>query len=225
MAAPQHAFTPRKKTLLDEFLSKLYTLNPSGGRPSALTIIPRAKNIGIEVYTNQPGDDKPISVNLLPIQFFSLFGAIRNLTTAPSGTTQEMIVKSNFRGREKVDVPYPVAKIQFGRDNEGVIFIRILAKGRANIKFSIQLDELSEFSNPDNSAMDPGVASAMATVGYVDFVTKYAAEVMATKFNELDEKPSPAAGGNGGGWDRPAAAPARQAPAVAPGDFDDAVYF
>ena len=191
-------FTPREKTILDEFRSKLYALNPTGGRQSALTWIPRAKNIGLEIYTNHPGDDKPMSVNLLPFQAYAVFDAMVRMVN--SGPDQGVVfeIKTEFRGKEKLDRPVVMARLTVATDEQGVGYIQLAMKDRPKIKFMLQFDDLSSVANMDGSAMSPAESSKLFVASYVAVLQRYCMYQLNKKFEAAAVEGGNAGGGQGG---------------------------
>lgn len=191
-------FTPREKTILDEFRSKLYALNPTGGRQSALTWIPRAKNIGLEIYTNHPGDDKPMSVNLLPFQAYAVFDAMVRMVNGGPDNGVVFEIKTEFRGKEKLDRPVVMARLTVATDEQGVGYIQLAMKDRPKIKFMLQFDDLSSVANMDGSAMSPAESSKLFVASYVSVLQRYCMYQLNKKF-EASAAESANGGGQGGG--------------------------
>ena len=199
------------------------------GRFSSLTMQLVKNNPRLTVYTNDPNDateknnNGRIQANLDAPTFFALIALLRRAVafrpTAEEKEFKETVVNSNFTffGGKRSDKPLVVSEIKVGKDQEGCVWISVLAynKERPRIKFVFgpaydykNAIYYHNFLHIDGTPFTKAEMSVLYAEGYINVLSELMAHLMVTEF--VDTRPEQdngggnrrQGGGGGGGYQR-----------------------
>lgn len=206
------AFTnlpPRKKIALDNRKLNLSVPCPSApGKFSSLSWRLVANNPRICVYTNDPADMTEKNGNGLiaaaldaPV-FFMLVNMLYKVIDAAPGHREKIENKNYiFPGGKRSEKPVVVSEIIIGKDDEGVVFISVVAydKSRPRIKFDMLPNEFHNFYHKNGEQFTKAEASALYAKGYVECLKGLMTHLLVTEWTEPERKDNDRQGGNRGG--------------------------
>lgn len=203
---------PRKKIALDNRKLSLFAPCPSApGKTASLSWRLVSNNPRITVYTNDPADMTEKNGNGLiaaaldaPI-FFMLMRLMYNIIDAAPGT-KEKIENKNFifPGGKRSEKPVVVSEIIVGKDDDGVVFISVVAydKQRPRIKFELLPSEFHSLYHQNGQQFTKGEASALYARGYIQCLEGLMSHLLVTEWVEPEKKDNGNnrnGGGNRGG--------------------------
>lgn len=192
--------TPRKKVALDNKKLSLYAPCPSApGKISSLSWRLVSNNPRIDVYTNDPADmternkNGLISAALDAPVFFSLMQILYQTIDAP-GVIRNKIENKNFifPGGKRSDKPVITGEIIVGKDEDGVIWISVLAydKERPKIKFQLLPTDFHNYFHGDGSVYGKGEISKLYAKGFIRLLEGIMTHLLVTEYVEPEKKPT-----------------------------------
>ncbi len=197
---------PRKKIALDNRKLSLYAPCPSApGKSSSLSWRLVSNNPRICVYTNDPADMTEKNQNGLiaaaldaPV-FFMLMQLLYKTIDGPNGV-KEKIENKNFifPGGKRSEKPVVVSEIIVGKDDDGVVFISVVAfdKSRPRVKFELVPNEFHSLFHQNGQPFTKGEASALYARGYMQCLEGLMTHLLVTEWVEPEKKDN---GNNRGG--------------------------
>lgn len=203
---------PRKKIALDNRKLALSAPCPSApGKFSTLSWRLVTNNPRITVYTNDPADmteknqNGLISAALDAPVFFMLMKMLYKIVDAPAGT-KEKIENRNyiFPAGKRSEKPVVVSEIIIGKDEEGVVFISVVAydKNRPRIKFDLVPNEFHTLYHQNGQQFTKAEASELYARGYIKCLEGLMNHLLVTEWVEPEKKDNGNnrnGGGNRGG--------------------------
>lgn len=203
---------PRKKIALDNRKLSLFAPCPSAaGKVSSLSWRLVSNNPRICVYTNDPADMTEKNGNGLiaaaldaPV-FFMLMKMIGKVIDAAPGH-REKIENKNFifPGGKRSEKPVVVSEIIVGKDEEGVVFLSVVAydKSRPRIKFDLLPNEFHALYHKSGEQFTKAEASALYAQGYLKCLEGLMTHLLVTEWVEPERKDNDRQGGRGGNQQR-----------------------
>ena len=203
---------PRKKIALDNRKLSLFAPCPSApGKTASLSWRLVSNNPRITVYTNDPTDMTEKNGNGLiaaaldaPV-FFMLMRLMYKIIDAPNGT-KEKIENKNFifPGGKRSEKPVVVSEIIVGKDDDGVVFISVVAydKQRPRIKFELVPGEFHSLYHQNGQQFTKAEASDLYARGYIQCLEGLMSHLLVTEWVEPEKKDNGnnrKGGGNRGG--------------------------
>lgn len=195
------AFTnlpPRKKIALDNRKLALSAPCPSApGKFATLSWRLVSNNPRISVYTNDPADMTEKNGNGLiaaamdaPV-FFALMRLMYKIIDGPNGVKEKIENKNYiFPGGKRSEKPVVVSEIIVGKDDEGVVFISVVAydKSRPRIKFELLPNEFHCLYHQNGQQFTKAEASEIYARGYMQCVEGLMTHLLVTEWVEPEKK-------------------------------------
>lgn len=189
---------PRKKIALDNRKLALSAPCPSApGKFATLTWRLVSNNPRITVYTNDPADMTEKNGNGLiaaaldaPI-FFALVSLLYKIIDGPNGVKEKIENKNHiFPGGKRSEKPVVVSEIIVGKDDEGVVFISVVAydKSRPRIKFELIPNEFHCFYHQNGQQFTKAEASDLYARGYMQCLEGLMTHLLVTEWVEPEKK-------------------------------------
>lgn len=210
---------PRKKIALDNRKLSLSAKCPSApGKYSTLIWSLVNNNPRVTVYTNDPADATPkndngrISANMDAPNFFALLELLEQVSNA-EGPTRMKIENKNFifPGGKRSEKPVVVSELVVGKDDNGIIWISVLAydKERPKIKFQFLPNEFHNYIERSGEPFNPANLSKLYVKGYINLMRGIMTNLLVSEYVEPPKKEE---GNNRGGksWGRQESAPVKE---------------
>jgi hypothetical protein len=162
-------------------------------------------NPRVTVYTNEQDDAKNnygmITAALDPIAFGSLLELLDDLANKPGANNVKYKVDSltlvqNEESRQRETKL--TASVVVGRDEEGVIWISVIADGRPKFKFEFGNFKFHKFFHPDGTQMTKAELSTIAAKATVKFLNSIFATYVTNNYEHIP----PSNFKKGGGYNR-----------------------
>ncbi len=196
---------PRKKIALDNRKLSLSAPCPSApGKRSSLSWRLVSNNPRITVYTNDPADMTEKNQNGLiaaaldaPV-FFTLMQMLYKIVDGPNNVKEKIENKNYiFPAGKRSEKPLVVSEIIIGKDEEGVVFISVVAydKSRPRIKFELLPNEFHALYHQNGQQFTKEEASKLYAVGYLRCLEGLMTHLLVTEWVEPEKKED-----NGGKW-------------------------
>ena len=200
---------PRKKIALDNRKLSLFAPCPSAaGKIASLAWRLVSNNPRITVYTNDPADMTEKNSNGLiaaaldaPV-FFLLMKLIYKIIDSPNGTKEKIENKNYiFPGGKRSDKPVIVSEIIVGKDDDGVVFLSVVAydKTRPRIKFELVPSEFHSLYHQNGQQFTKAEASELYARGYVQCLEGLMTHLLVTEWVEPEKKENNRGAQNRGG--------------------------
>lgn len=180
-----------KPIVLDDKKFALYGQASEGGKgPPKLSFSVFRGNPAIIVFPNDPNDSesKPIRAAMDLFSWGSFVSAVQNAITSEPGTQYRIANKKGPPQKVFVETTTVI-----GKDDEGVIYISVLAKDRAKKRFDIMPNRYTELLSADGNPMDRGQASQIFAAGFIDVLNNTVQHYCRERYEP------PQQGGNRGG--------------------------
>ena len=199
---------PRKKIALDNRKLNLFAPCPSApGKFASMSWRLVSNNPRITVYTNDPADMTEKNSNGLiaaaldaPV-FFMLMKLLYKIVDAAPGT-KEKIENKNFifPGGKRSEKPVVVSEIIVGKDDDGVVFISVVAfdKTRPRIKFELVPGEFHSLYHQSGQQFTKAEASELFARGYIQCLEGLMTHLLVTEWVEPEKKDNGNNNRNGG---------------------------
>lgn len=185
------------------------------GKRSSLIVTLVANNPRFTVYTNDPSEqgnrDKDygkIVANLNQVKFFELLAlldmAVKYQPTAekPEFKATMAVKKFIFPGGQRSERPMVYAKIQVGKNREGVVWISVVAKDRPIIQFIFGDDSDYELVHGDGTPFTKPELSMLTADAWHKMMSNMMPIMAASHYEEPPAReggPGGNQGGNRGG--------------------------
>jgi hypothetical protein len=194
--------TPRKKNHLDEYKLRLSAPAVQGAkRKPSLAVSVAKNNPRITVYTNVEGakDNGRISANMDTQTMFAMFSALQEVIDGPADSkiTITNMNHTFYQGKRSPE-PQVVSKTILGKEPDGTIYISVIAKDQAMVKFPFLPSEYHSFVHKDGSPWQPPELSKLYAKGWVDIFSSLIPFVLVNEYEEPPPRDPPANGGGGG---------------------------
>ena len=149
-------------------------------------------NPRVTVYTNEPDDAKNnygmISAPLDPIAFNTMLELLQDLSNSPSAINVKYRIDNmtltQADGNAKREMKL-VSNLFVGKDEEGVIWISIVADGRPKFKFEFGNFPFHRFYKPDGTQMTKSELSIVAARATVNFMRNVFSTYVTTKYEHI----------------------------------------
>jgi hypothetical protein len=194
----------RKKIALDNRKLGLIGLIGPGMKPSSLGWGLYSNNPRIIVYTNDPGDTVDygkIAAHLDTPTFYAFIDAIRLAADDKLPDGKVVFQNKNFiypKG-QRSETPVIQSQLVVGRDEDGAIWISVLAKERPKIKFYFITPEFHTLLNGKGEPLGKGLVSQMYARAYASMLEQMYGHLSVTEYVEPVKKPQQGQGGAGQG--------------------------
>lgn len=112
---------------------------------------------------------RPVVTGMNPETFLTCLEMLTKLTEAPDVVT-EVILESDRKPRESEDIQASrviSSVIRFGRDEDGIIYIRVNSEGACDEKFKLRTSDWHRFKKADGRLFTPREDSTYQTRAYV----------------------------------------------------------
>lgn len=209
-------FQQRPKNAVDNKKLNLTTFWGEPSKKASLVWSLVSNNPRIVVYTNEPdvpAEKAKINANLdLPV-FFTMLEVLNQIIEGPNGR-QEMVQNKNFifPGGKRSEKPVVTSKICIGKNEEGVVWISVVAKDSPKIQFPFTVSDFHQFQHADGTPYTKAENSVVAARGYMRLLQLLMTQVAVDTYVEPAPQGNKGGGGgynrgggnNGGGgnWDR-----------------------
>lgn len=165
-------------------------------------------NPRVTVYTNEPNDANNnygmITAALDPVAFSSMMEILKELTEKSGANNVKYKIDSLTltpgEPGQKRETKL-VASVLIGKDEEGVIWITVVADGRPKFKFEFGDFKFHKFYRPDGSQMSKTELSGIAAKATANFLNNIFATYVTTNYEHTP--PSTFKKGSGGYNKRP----------------------
>lgn len=180
----------------------MYTPAPdTPGKNSKLAWCVRDGHPRLTTFTNV-ADDKvqggAINAPMDVRTFEALMMRLEAIAKGPNGKRDKITCDTNRKtdkGMEKIHL----SDVVFGKDDNGIVWIIIVAEGRPKVKFEFTMSRFHEII-ADGQPLSASEASVMATLGHLR-----AAQAIYPAYYTQVQAPAPRDGGRqGGGYNKPA---------------------
>lgn len=198
-----------KQNALAEWKLKLVGERVNGGKKNpTLGIQVYKNNPRITVRTNVEGDKDYGKINA-PMDsptFFALMALIRQVADGPSGKRYSIDNKNfTFAMGKRSERPVVISTTFVGKNEEGVVYIAVVADGRPKIQFPFLSSSYHVMRTADGSELSKAEASVCYAKGYATMMENLVPHILANEFevNDFGNKGggnNNRGGGNGGGY-------------------------
>lgn len=186
---------PRKKTLLNARRMKLQSSekNQDGKYATlALDFLPKSNCPHLVVWTNleserQSRNNGKIDAPFDPVNFYVFLGYVgRAVNEQPGWRAPKISLMDYFwKNKERSAEPTRVAADVFvGKDNEGLIYVSVIAHERPKFKFVMAPNEFHMYTNPDGTPYPKDIISAEWARAWVEMVRDVMPQIMVENFQE-----------------------------------------
>ena len=205
MAGQQQA--PQRKQLpFDDQRMKLYA-NPVQGATKRPTLtfgyVTRkfvANMASITVRTQVPNDKNNgvIKAEIPMSSMYSIFETVKEILALPGAQERSRRLYTDFLMGKKTDQPVPYANLIVGKEEDGRVYIALVAKNRPNIKFHVAPDDFIREVTRDGQEMNTVEYYAQYGRGYFGLIADVYAWVVNSEFIGWSPDNGGGNGGNGG---------------------------
>lgn len=137
----------------------------------------------ITVKTNVP-DDKDygrITAEFPMAQMYTIFEMIEKAAREANYEQQSIRVYTDFAAGKKTDQPFPKANLIIGKEDDGRVYIALVAKNRPNIKFHIGPEEFYKLV-VNGQELTTAEYYGMYATGYIKMIRAIYDNVVSTEF-------------------------------------------
>ena len=136
------------------------------GKNSRLAWCIRDGNPRVTVYTNIPSDASNmygiLSANMDPATFFMFLDLLEKTALGPSNVKHCISCKTSTRQSDGTYGDIRVmSKLLFGKDENGVVWISVIAENRPKIKFEFKVSDYHEFLKEDGTTLSESESSPL----------------------------------------------------------------
>lgn len=206
-------FTPpqRKKNALDNNKLKLSTPCPTApGKNSSLVWGVYSNNPRLTVYTGDPEDSGErngygaIKANLDGPVFYTFLEICKKIIAGPPDKKLKIdLLNFTFFGGKRSEAPVVTQEVWVGKDNDGSVWISVIAPNRPKIKFVFSNNTSYNLYHGDGTPLSKEEMSNLFALGYVNMLSNLTANVMVEEYADIVPKQQNGGGyqgrGNGGG--------------------------
>jgi hypothetical protein len=195
-------FRPKiKKIALDN--SKLSLQCPNAaGKLATLKWGLKKNNPQLTVWTNEPNDTKDygkIVGSTDTPHFYAFLEMVRSAALSVGECRFSIDCKNHtWANNKRSETPVVTARLVCGKDEQGCVFISVVAHGRPNLKFVLAPNTWHSFRDAGGNEMPAAEASKFFALGLVKAIEKIMANVQVTEYVE-PEPPKQGGYGQGGG--------------------------
>tara|TARA_B100000700_G_scaffold161579_2_gene178947 strand:- start:313 stop:993 length:681 start_codon:yes stop_codon:yes gene_type:complete len=154
-------------------------------------------NPSITVFPNDPSDEqngKPIKGKMDGIIFSTMIATALSVVDSDPGTTKRVELRDGPPNKT-----FPGSTVIIGRDEEGVVFMGLAAKGRPNKKFELMPSAYLQLQDSQGNVLPKGEVSQYYARGYFNMV-RYLVEREVYDTYEPYTGPKGGPGKPGGGY-------------------------
>jgi hypothetical protein len=195
-----------KKHAINEKKLQLHSPNASG-KNATLKFNVNKNYPRIDVYTNDDNDPKakdPIRAAMDQPCFFLFLQLLKD--AAHSKEAMENTIENvghTFYGGKRSEKPEVISRTEVGRDDKGVVYICVTAKGRPKIKFSLAPTNWNRLINSSTGEkIGESKASTMVALAWATMLSEMVSTYLVFGYEEPEEQPQ-RQGGGGGQWSKP----------------------
>lgn len=140
---------------------RLYGVQWANKKSPMLAVDVYDNNPRFKIYLNNGSYDKAITLALDPVIMQMALDLLIDISNTDGPQRYHMDVMSyrDHRGN-KYDKPSAVGRLHFGRDNEGVVFMAVVAKGEEAAKFRFGQQYYAPISDDSGEKLPAGPASS-----------------------------------------------------------------
>lgn len=153
-------------------------------------------NPSMTVFPNDPADEqngKPIKGKMDGIIFSTMIATALSVVDSEPGTTKRVELRDGPPNKT-----FPGSTVIIGRDEEGVVFMGLAAKGRPNKKFELMPSAYLQLQDAQGNPLSRGEVSQYYARGYFNMI-RYLVEREVYDTYEPYTGPKGGQGGNRGG--------------------------
>jgi hypothetical protein len=171
---------PLPKTIFDEMKLRLSgPLQEGASRPPSLRVKVIRNNPRIDVFTNIPNDKDGGRISA-PMEAATMFALLERLRQHVDGEPSQQTKIENKTGMPGQQVTLSTTVI--GKDQEGRVFISIIAEDRPRIKFVFLPSAWHTFAHKDGSPYNEAELSCVYAKGWVRLMELLITNVMDNYF-------------------------------------------
>lgn len=158
------------------------------GKLATMSFKLKKNNPQIHVYTNEPNDTDNygrIDAALDTIVFNAYLEMLE--TAAKSSSFKKQSIKNRnyiFPNGKRSEQPVVVSELLVGRDEDGVVWTSVIAKGRPAIKFKFIMPEFHQLIDHDGNPTSLGDASKYVTLGFIRALRDIMNHLQVTEYVE-----------------------------------------
>ena len=159
-------------------------------------------NPRITIYPNLESDSSPINIAMDTVMMDFIIDTLNMAIRSkePCGWTLDIKDKPWDRQANRRSEHFQVTgKIGIGRDENGVVFMKVGAYKRPSLKFNFKSPYLLDIKTKSGEAVSPSIESEIAATGWVRRITSMYYVVAATNFTE-NQGNGQQRNNNGGGY-------------------------
>lgn len=134
----------------------------------------------ITIFTNNPNDTIGkgiIAAAMNPETFFTFLNRLEVIAKGPAGNKEKI---ECFTGKERVKV----SDLVFGKDEEGFVWLSIIAPNRPNIKFIFEMSDWHTIQRGDGTKFTPSECSVLEAAAKIQVLrniyTQHFADILKT---------------------------------------------
>ncbi|MBB5409350.1 hypothetical protein HDG34_003291 [Paraburkholderia sp. HC6.4b] len=195
----------RSKTILDS--RRLMLSAPLQGKTgndgkkiwASLYVTVFANTPFITVFTNDPddrdNDGGRISAEISPVEFIGTLIDFERVIAGPDGKENKRQLCNVERDRNPAQGEKPAVRSAFcyGKDEDGIVWVALSAKGRPNIRFDFGYSRYHFLQHKAGEQYSKAEASQLFALGWIHLVRQFVTDLMRTEY----EHPQPQNDGGG----------------------------
>lgn len=195
---------PLPKTALDEYKLRLVSDAPPKGarRPATLAFSVVKNNPRFTLFTNVDTDkDKGrLQAALDTHTLYAFLQLLRKVADGEPGTKFSIENKNHtyFNGQRSTE-PKLMSTIIVGKDDEGCVFMGVVANNITPVKFIFGPTEYHMMVHKDGTPFTRAELSVLYAKGYADLLENLTANVLDSHYVEPEPRENNRRGGGGGG--------------------------
>lgn len=183
---------PVKKNALDNRKLCLFAPAPNNSERQAILMWSVfSNNPRITVFTGDPSDNNEtnykgrISANLDGPVFFTFIEMLERVAKSKTHIALKIQNKNYiWKNNERSKVPTIVSELHVGKQEDGAIYISVIAENRPNIKFYITPSDWHTFLYADGKPLDKTELITMHALGYCNLLRGLVTGIMLAEYTE-----------------------------------------
>ena len=191
---------PLPKTAFNEY--KLRIMGPmqeGATRAPTLGVSVIKNNPRIDVYTNIQGDrdNGRISAPMDAVNFFALLVKLEDIIGGEPDVQVKIPCKTGAPGQQRL-----ISTVVTGKDNQGRVFISVVAQDRPKIKFTFLPSDWHGLVHKDGTPYGEAEMSVVFARAWLRLMTQLVPNVMDTYYTEPEPRDNSGDGYNKGGYNK-----------------------